>query len=72
MVGVQALTNFVSNVNIYLQYYVIKLTNLEAGVDTISTYLALVAAIWTFQTFLINKNWRYTQVGSTVAAGIGI
>lgn len=70
VLGTQALTNFVFNVNIYLQYYVIKLTNFEAGIDTITTYLALVAAIWTFQTYLINRNWRHTQYGSTIAAAL--
>lgn len=68
VVGVQSLSNFTNNAAIYLQYYVIKLTNFQAGVDTVTTYAALTLAIWLFQTFLINKNWRYTQYGSTVIA----
>lgn len=34
----------------------------ESGVDTITSYLVLALAIWIFQTYMINKNWRYTQV----------
>ena len=29
-----------------------------------------MAAIWTFQTYLINRNWRHTQYGSTIAAAL--
>jgi hypothetical protein len=68
VIGVQSLSNFTNNAAIYLQYYVIKLTNFQAGVDTVTTYGALVTAIWIFQTYLINKNWRYTQYGSTILA----
>jgi hypothetical protein len=66
VVGTYSLTNFTSNANIYLQYYVIKLTSLQAGIDTMTTYLALVFAIWLFQTYLIRKNWRWTQYGSSL------
>lgn len=73
VVGVYTFTNFTNNANIYLQYYVIKLTNCQAGIDTMTTYGALVFAIWLFQRFLINKNWRYSQYGSTsVAALLGL
>jgi hypothetical protein len=68
VIGVNGFTNFVSNVNIYLQYYVIELTSFQAGIDTVTSYLALVAAIWVFQTYLINKNWRYTNYASTFAS----
>lgn len=70
VIGVQSLSNFTNNAAIYLQYYVIKLTNFQAGVDTVTTYGALVTAIWIFQRFLINRNWRYTQYGSTVLAAL--
>lgn len=70
VVGNQALTNFTNNANIYLQYYVIKLTNFQAGLDTVTTYLALVISIWLFQRFLINRNWRYTQYYSTMTAAL--
>ena len=72
-IGTHSLTNFSSNVNISLQYYVMKLSNLQAGISTMTTFLALVAAIWIFQTFLINRNWRITQYGSTfIAALLGL
>ena len=35
-IGTGCLTNFTSLVNTYMQYYVIKLTNFEAGIDTVS------------------------------------
>ena len=35
-IGSGALTNFTSLVNTYMQYYVIQLTNFEAGIDTVS------------------------------------
>jgi hypothetical protein len=73
VIGIYSLTNFTSNANIYLQYYVIKLTNFEAGIDIVTTYLAIVAAIWVFQRYLINKNWRWTQYGSTfISALLGL
>lgn len=65
VIGTIGLTNFTSNVNTFIQYYVIKLTNFEAGIDTISTYTSLVLAIYVFQTYLINRNWRYTSYAST-------
>ena len=70
VIGIGCLTNFVSNANLYMQYYVIQLTNFEAGIDTITSYLALSVAIWLFKTYLINVNWRYTQIGSTVIASV--
>lgn len=73
VVGINSLTNFTSNASIYLQYYVIKLTNLQAGLDTVTTYMALVMSIYIFQKYLINRNWRYTQYYSTiVAASLGL
>jgi hypothetical protein len=70
VIGVLSLTNFTNNATIYLQYYVIKLTNFQAGLDTVTTYLALVTSIWIFQKYLINRNWRYTQYYSTITAAL--
>ena len=70
VIGTHCFTNFNSNANVYLQYYVIKLSNLQAGIDTMTTFLALVIAIWVFQKYLIKKNWRYTQYGATTIAGL--
>jgi len=70
VLGIQSLTAFTYNTNTYLQYYVIKLTNFEAGIDTITTYLALVVAIYIFQKYLIRRNWQYTQYGATIFAAL--
>lgn len=70
VIGIQGLTNFTNNVNISLQYYVIKLTNFQAGIDTVTTYGALVLAIWIFQKYLINRNWRHTQYGANVFSAL--
>eukprot|EP00981_Chlorochromonas_danica_P001508 scaffold326_cov169-Ochromonas_danica.AAC.9 len=68
--GTCSLTNFVNNASITVQYYIIKLTNFQSGIDTITTYAALVLAVWIFQKYLINRNWRYTQFASTFIAAI--
>jgi hypothetical protein len=70
VVGTFSLTNFTSNANIYLQYYIIKLTSLQAGINTMATYFGLAFAIWLFQTYLIRKNWRWTQYGSTALSAV--
>ncbi len=70
VVGSYALSNFTNNANIYLQYYVIKLTSFEAGIDTITTYGALVCAIYLFQHYLINRSWRATKYASTCIASV--
>ena len=73
VIGTQCFTNFTSNANIYLQYYIIKLTNMQAGIDTMTTFAALAIAIWVFQKYLIHLNWRYTQYGATsVSAFLGL
>ena len=73
VIGIQGFTNFTSNANIQLQYYVIKLTNFQAGIDTVTTYSALVLAIWLFQRYMINRDWHLTQYASVlIAAGLGL
>ena len=47
--------------NVFMQFYVIKLTQNQAGIDSLTSYLALVFAIWQFKRYFINVNWRYTQ-----------
>ena len=41
--------------NIYLQYDLLKLTNLQSGIDAITQFAVLVFAIWIFQRFLLNR-----------------
>jgi hypothetical protein len=64
VVGTGLFTGVTSAANIILQYYVINLTNFQAGIDTITTYLGLVVAIYLFQTYLLNRNWRISEYGS--------
>lgn len=61
VIGIGALTNFTSQVNLFLQYYIIALTNVQSGIDNITTYAALVLAVYVFQTYLMDKSWRQTQ-----------
>jgi len=70
VIGIGALTNFTSQVNIFLQYYIIALTNVQAGIDNITTYSALVLAIWIFQTFLMNTSWRKTQYCAIIFSAV--
>lgn len=70
VIGLHCLSNFRSNANVYMQYYVIKLTNFQAGLDIMSTYAALSLAVYIFQRNLINVNWRYTQIAAIVFSSI--
>jgi hypothetical protein len=69
-VGTSCLSNFVPIVNIYMQYYVIQLTNFQAGMDTITSYSFLTLAVWVFKTYLINYNWRYSHYMSSIFSSI--
>jgi len=70
ILGIQTFTNFTNNANIQLQYYVIKLTNFQAGIDTVTTYAGLAYAIWLFQTYMINRDWHITQYTSVLLAAL--
>lgn len=65
VLGISALTYTYSNVNLYIQYYIIKLSNFQVGIDTMATYVGLWGATYMFQVWLIKLNWRYTQYFST-------
>lgn len=57
----------------YVQYTLIGLTNFQAGIQTIVTYLAVVMGIKIFQTFFIQTNWRFTlylSVGLSSVLGL--
>lgn len=60
VVGIHCFTNFISIAAIYLQYYVIELTNLQIGIDSITTSLSTGLGIFVFQRYLVHYNWRYT------------
>jgi predicted ferric reductase len=53
-----------------MQYYIIQLTNFQAGMDTITSYAFLTLAIWVFRNYLTNKNWRYTHYASAIFSNI--
>jgi len=61
VVGFHTLAGVNNMANTYLQYYVIQLTQMQAGIDSMTSYLALVAAIWIFKRYMLGVNWRYTQ-----------
>jgi hypothetical protein len=65
VLGISMFTYTYSNVNLYIQYYILQLTNFQVGIDTIATYLGLWGATYLFQVYLIKKNWRYTQYFAT-------
>ena len=52
VVGISILTATVNNAGVFLQYYIMEMTNFQAGIDTITTYLALVAGVWIFQKYV--------------------
>lgn len=57
----------------YMQYTLIKLTNFQAGLQAIVTYLAVVMGIKVFQTYFIQSNWRntlYLSVGLSNVLGL--
>lgn len=60
------------NVTSNLQFLVIKLPNLLAGIDSMTTYLSLSLGIYIFQKCLINKNWRIINYGSGACVGAWI
>jgi hypothetical protein len=59
--GTNMLSSLQSVASIYLQYDVIQLTNFQSGIDTITTFGAVMIGVWLFQTYFINRNWRTTQ-----------
>jgi hypothetical protein len=44
----------------YVQYTLVELTNLQAGIQVIVTYLATAVGVKVFQVVFLNKNWRTT------------
>ena len=40
------------------------------GLDSVTTFVALAAAIWIFQRYLLNSNWRNTQYASNIFTAV--
>jgi hypothetical protein len=59
--GTNLFSSLQSIVSVYLQYDVIQLTNFQSGIDTMTTYGAIMLGVWLFQKFFISRNWRTTQ-----------
>ncbi len=70
IIGTMSLTNFTNNAAYNLQLYVIKMTNFQIGIDLVMMAASQVLAIYLFQRYLINRNWRYTQASSTCIAAL--
>lgn len=68
--GTNMLSSLQSVASIYLQYDVIQLTNFQSGIDTITTFGAVMFGVWLFQKYFINRNWRTTQYLSIVFSAI--
>lgn len=69
----QSFGSITNQANVYLQYYVIQLSGFQTGIDSVTSMLALVLAIYIFQTYLIKRNWRFTQWASaslSILAGL--
>jgi hypothetical protein len=73
VIGISIFTGFLNIANVYVQYELIQLTNFETGIDSVSTYMFLVFAIYIFKRYLIRRNWRTIQYGSvTFGALLGL
>jgi len=70
VIGIMAFGQLVNNAATYIQYYVIDLTNFQSGIDTMTSYGALVIAIWIFKRYLIHINWRYTTYLSCIVTSV--
>jgi hypothetical protein len=46
--------------------YIYGIPHIQGGIDTVTSYGALVAAIYVFQKYLINRNWRHSQYAATI------
>ncbi len=64
VIGFHSLAGITNIANTFVQFYVIQLTQMQAVIDALTSYLALVTAVWIFKRYLLAVNWRYTQWGS--------
>jgi len=51
-----------------MQYYVIGLTNFQAGIDTVTSYAALVLAVWLFQVRVLSPALRGVRCSASSPA----
>lgn len=70
VIGIMAFGQLGNNAATYVQYYLINLTNFQSGIDTITSYAALVFAIWIFKTYMIRYNWRFTTYLSCIVTSV--
>jgi hypothetical protein len=70
VIGVRMLTGFSNIANAYVQYELIQLTNFETGIDSVSTYMFLVFAIYIFKKYFLRRNWRTLQYFSVIFGAV--
>ena len=56
--------------SVIFMYDVIKLTNLQIGLLTLLSYMALLSGIFVFRYYLMNKNWRISQYSSFLLGAV--
>lgn len=54
----------------YVQYTLVQLTNFQAGVQTVFSFLATAVAVKIFQVFFRNRNWRTTMCARARSAAL--
>jgi len=59
-----------SSASTLLQYEVLQLSNLQSGVDAITTNITTLWGIILFRKYLLNYNWRITQYASSILLAV--
>lgn len=70
VIGAHSLTNLPGPTISYMKFYIIKLSNFQIGIDSITTNIALVTAVYVFKTYLINYNWRRLEYIATIGPAL--
>lgn len=68
--GVMSLGHLKNNAATFIQFYIIKLSNFQSGINSICNSLALVLGIWVFKTYLIQRSWRFTSYFSSILTAL--
>eukprot|EP00607_Mallomonas_marina_P007861 CAMPEP_0182419474 /NCGR_PEP_ID=MMETSP1167-20130531/3928_1 /TAXON_ID=2988 /ORGANISM="Mallomonas Sp, Strain CCMP3275" /LENGTH=404 /DNA_ID=CAMNT_0024594427 /DNA_START=611 /DNA_END=1825 /DNA_ORIENTATION=- len=61
IIGMAVMAQLANKTAMFMQYYLIHLTSSQSGIDSMGSHLATIFAVWIFKTYLINRNWRYTN-----------
>jgi len=72
-IGFQVLACAPNKVGTIMQGSVIRLSQLQWGIDNIVSYLLLTIGVWIFKSYLRDVNWRWTQLMTTaLIAGLNM